>query len=158
MYVESRQHITKYCHRYYSQMATSHGSGSFSRRRNWHTSQVNIPTGGKKMFRLRFQLCLSRCKYKEGSGPCCKFISYPFLSLTSPATLTSGLYLFPKTQTCTTLVQFPSSFSSSLFFPSSSLLPHSAAAVFYPRVHAILQASYAVLPRKPYVFLRPALS
>ena len=37
------------------------------------------------MFWLRFQLCLSRCKYKEGSGPCCKFISYPFhIQLLSP--------------------------------------------------------------------------
>ena len=50
----------------------------------------------EKMNVLRFQTItasfLSLKEYKEDSKSCCKSISYPFLSLTYSATLTSGLY------------------------------------------------------------------
>ena len=132
---------------------TSHGSGSIDTgtvHQNQKKSSTFLPE--RKIHELRFQTItasfLSVKKYKVGSRPCCKFISYPFPSLTYPATLTSGLYLFQtQNQTCT-LVQLPSSFSPS---PSSPLRPHSAE-VLHLQAHAILKASCAVIPPKQCVF------
>ena len=144
---------------------TSHGSG-----RNFTTPElpvyIKVKNNNQYSYRRekyfvwdlkqrRHPFCLL-WGIKRVGGPCCKIISYPFLSLTHPATLTFCLYLFPKTQTCT-LVQLPSSFLSSFSLsPSSPLRLHSAVAVLHPRALAILKASSAVLPLKLYVFRQPA--
>ena len=122
----------------------------------------NISTGGKK---IRLDNVIQRHPFlslskgiKRGRGDHVVNLSvfYPFFSAFAyPAySLTYGLYpLYPlKSKTCT-LVQLPSSFS---LYPSSPLRPQSVVVVLHPRAHAILQASSAVLPPKPYVFCQPA--